>query len=50
MSFNGVTVTSWTVNSATGVTFVMPAGASTGKLTIVTTGGSVTYNTNVTIY
>jgi len=40
VSFGGVKATSFTVNSDTQVTATVPTGAKTGKVTIVTKGGS----------
>jgi uncharacterized repeat protein (TIGR03803 family) len=40
VSFGGVKATSFTVNSDTQVTATVPTGAKTGKLSIVTKGGS----------
>lgn len=40
VSFGGVKATSFTVNSDTQITATVPAGAKTGKVTVVTKGGS----------
>jgi hypothetical protein len=40
VSFGGVKATSFTVNSDTQVTATVPTGAKTGKISIVTKGGS----------
>jgi hypothetical protein len=48
VNFNG-TPASFTVNSATSISTVVPAGATTGLLTVVTPGGSATSTTPFTV-
>ena len=48
VSFKGIPV-SYKVNSATSISFVVPVGATTGTLTVVTTGGSTTSTSTVSI-
>lgn len=38
--FNGVNATTFTVNSATQITATLPAGATTGTITVTTSGGT----------
>ncbi|OON68616.1 hypothetical protein B0919_13335 [Hymenobacter sp. CRA2] len=42
MSFNGTAATSFTVNSATSITATVPAGATTGTVSVTTPGGTAT--------
>jgi hypothetical protein len=48
VTFNGTPAT-FTVNSATSISTVVPAGASTGLLTVITPGGSATSATPFTV-
>jgi hypothetical protein len=48
VNFNGTPAT-FTVNSATSISTVVPAGASTGLLTVITPGGSATSATPFTV-
>ncbi|MEX1010316.1 MAG: Ig-like domain-containing protein, partial [Chthoniobacterales bacterium] len=47
--FNGVNATAYTVDSATQITAVVPAGASAGALSVVTSFGVATSSTNFTV-
>ena len=47
--FNGVLATNFGVNSDTRITAVVPTGASTGKITVVTRGGSDTSTNKFTV-
>ncbi|AII52983.1 hypothetical protein N008_13480 [Hymenobacter sp. APR13] len=47
--FNGVVAPGFLVNSATQLTVRVPAGASTGRLTVVTAGGTATSASNFTV-
>lgn len=47
--FNGVAVTAFTVNSATQITTTIPAGATTGFITVTTPGGTATSVTEFTV-
>jgi uncharacterized repeat protein (TIGR03803 family) len=49
VTFGGVAVTTFTVNSDTQVTADVPAGAKTGKIGITTKGGKVTSKTSFTV-
>ncbi|GGE97198.1 hypothetical protein GCM10011383_04930 [Hymenobacter cavernae] len=42
VKFNGTAAASYTVNSATQLTAIVPAGATTGTISVVTPGGTVT--------
>jgi hypothetical protein len=44
VSFNGTDATTFTVVSDTYVTAVVPAGATTGNITVTTPGGTLTSN------
>jgi len=46
--FNGITATNVVVNSATQITAMAPAGATTGPISVTTLGGTVTTTTNFT--
>ena len=48
VKFNGVTAT-FTTSTATSVTAVVPAGATTGKITVTTPGGTATSATDFTV-
>ena len=48
VNFNGVAATSVVVNSATQITATAPAGATTGPISVTTSGGTVTTTTNFT--
>ena len=48
VNFNGVAATSVVVNSATQITATLPAGATTGPISVTTSGGTVTTTTNFT--
>ncbi len=50
ISFNGTVVSSFTVISATQITFVVPGSATSGNFTVTTPGGQVTYSGSITIY
>jgi hypothetical protein len=49
VTLNGVAVTGFTVVNATTLTFVVPAGATTGAVGITTTGGTATSTTPFTV-
>lgn len=49
VSVNGITSPTVTVTSSTGLTFVVPSGATTGAFTINTVNGSATSPTNFTV-
>ncbi len=49
VKFNGVYVTTYTVNSATQITATVPAGATTGPITVRTASGLATSATNFTV-
>jgi hypothetical protein len=49
VTFNNVNATSFTVNSNTQITAVVPTGAATGPIKVTTPGGSVTSSTNFTV-
>jgi hypothetical protein len=48
VKFNNVTA-SFVVNSATQITATVPTGATTGKITVTTPGGTATSATNFTV-
>jgi gliding motility-associated-like protein len=49
VSFNGITVTSFTVNSATSITATVPIGATTGAIAVTTPSSTVTSSSNYTV-
>jgi hypothetical protein len=49
VAFNGIVATTFTVDSDTQITVVVPAGATTGKIKVSTGGGSVSSSTNFTV-
>ena len=49
VTFNGVPATSFTVQSDTYMTAVVPSGATTGKVVVTTPGGTLTSNVNFRI-
>jgi hypothetical protein len=49
VTFGGVTATSFTVNSDTNVTAIVPTGAKTGKIVVTTPGGTATSPTRFTV-
>jgi hypothetical protein len=49
VKFNTTTATSFTVNSATQITATVPTGATTGKISVTTPGGTATSATNFTV-
>jgi M6 family metalloprotease-like protein/uncharacterized repeat protein (TIGR02543 family) len=49
VAFNGVPVAAFTVVSATQLTTAVPAGASTGKITVTTLGGTATSSGTFTV-
>jgi hypothetical protein len=49
VSFNNVNAATFTVNSATQITATVPAGATTGRVRVVTTGGTGTSATDFTV-
>lgn len=49
VKFNGISATSFTVNSSTQITATVPVGATTGKITITTPSGHVTSATNYSV-
>jgi uncharacterized repeat protein (TIGR03803 family) len=49
ISFNGAAASSFTVNSDTYLTAVIPSGATTGKVVVTTPGGTLTSNVNFRI-
>ncbi|KAA9325979.1 LamG-like jellyroll fold domain-containing protein [Adhaeribacter soli] len=49
VTFNGTAAASFTVNSATQLTATIPAGASTGKISITTAGGTAVSSTDFTV-
>ncbi|MCY2941585.1 MAG: right-handed parallel beta-helix repeat-containing protein [Planctomycetota bacterium] len=49
VKFNGVTATSVVVNAANQVTATVPTGATTGLISVTTSGGTVTTTTNFTV-
>lgn len=49
VNFNGATATNVVVNSATQITATVPAGATTGPISVTTLGGTVTTTANFTI-
>jgi len=46
VAFNGVAAGVFTVNSSTQITATVPTGATTGKITVTTPGGTATSNTD----
>ena len=48
VKFNGVTAT-FSTNTATSVTAVVPTGATTGKISVTTPGGTATSTTDFTV-
>ena len=49
VTFNNVAATSFTVNSNTQITAIVPTGATTGPIKVTTPGGSVTSATSFTV-
>jgi kumamolisin len=49
VSFNGINATSYTVNSATQITAVVPASATTGAISVTTPSGSATSSTSFVV-
>ena len=49
VTFNGVNASSFTVNSATQITAVVPTGATTGKIAVTTPSGTTESNTSFTV-
>jgi hypothetical protein len=49
VKFNTTSATTFTVNSATQITATVPTGATTGKLSVTTPGGTATSATNFTV-
>ena len=49
VKFNTTTATSFTVNSATQITATVPTGATTGKISVTTPGGTATSAANFTV-
>jgi IPT/TIG domain len=49
VKFNNVSATTFHVNSATQITATVPTGATTGKITVTTPGGTATSATNFTV-
>src|SRR6266508_5022316 len=49
VKFNTTTATTFTVNSATQITATVPTGATTGKISVTTPGGTATSATNFTV-
>ena len=49
LTFNGVPVTAYTVDSASQITATVPAAASTGYLTVTTPGGTATSSTSFSV-
>jgi uncharacterized protein (TIGR03437 family) len=49
VSFNGAAATSFSVTSATRITATVPAGATSGAITVITPGGSATSATSFSV-
>jgi hypothetical protein len=49
VKFNGVAASSYTVDSSSQITAMVPLGASTGKLSVVTAGGTATSASSFTV-
>lgn len=49
VSFNGVNAPNFTVDSATQITAIVPAGAATGKVAVTTAGGTATSFADFTV-
>jgi hypothetical protein len=49
VKFNGVSASTFTVDSDTQITVVVPAGATTGRIKVTTGGGTVSSSTNFTV-
>ena len=49
VAVNGIVATTFTVDSDTQITVVVPAGATTGKIKVTTGGGAVSSSTNFTV-
>jgi IPT/TIG domain len=49
VKFNATTATSFAVNSATQITATVPTGATTGKISVTTPGGTATSTANFTV-
>jgi len=49
VAFNGTAASSFTVNSATSITATVPAGASSGTISVTTPGGTATSTASFTI-
>ena len=50
VTFNGVSTTPFTVNSATQITAKVPSGATTGPIAVTNPGGTGTSSTNFTVH
>jgi hypothetical protein len=49
VKFNGHAATSYTVDSSSHITATVPVGATTGKVSVVTAGGTATSATSYTV-
>jgi hypothetical protein len=49
VKFNGFAASTWTRDSSTQITAMVPLGATTGKITVVTAGGTTTSATSFTV-
>jgi hypothetical protein len=49
VKFNGLAASTWTRDSSTQITAMVPLGASTGKISVVTAGGTTTSATSFTV-
>jgi uncharacterized protein (TIGR03437 family) len=49
VKFNGTSATTFTVNSATQITATVPTGATTGKISVTTGGGTATSTADFTV-
>ena len=49
VKFNTTTATTFTVNSATQITATVPTGATTGKISVTTPGGTIASTANFTV-
>ena len=49
ITVNGTAVTQYTIASNTGISFIIPAGATSGPIVLTTPGGTVTSASNLTI-
>ena len=50
VAFNDIDATSFTVESATSITAIVPTGATTGKITVTTPYGTVSSETNFSVF